>query len=170
MPGSVGLIPGWGAGIPHALRPKNQNIKQRQYCSKFNKDFKKNGPYQKKSLKKKNGAIQYYTLVSGFCPSFCRCALRPREVKGLIRSHPASSCWTPGLLASGLHCTTSLILPQPLPTGREAEPRSGVCVCGLPRAETAAGEGVRSHGCLRRQPHQLLPGGLLPPVRGWAAG
>ena len=24
----VGLIPGWGAKIPHASRPKNQNIKR----------------------------------------------------------------------------------------------------------------------------------------------
>ena len=27
-----------GAKIPHAARPKNQNIKQKQYC-KFNKNF-----------------------------------------------------------------------------------------------------------------------------------
>ena len=49
----VGLIPGQGAEIPDALWPKNQNIKQKQYCYKFNKDFK-NGPHQKKkkNLKK----------------------------------------------------------------------------------------------------------------------
>ena len=46
--GGAGLIPGQGAKIPHASRPKNQNIKQKQYCNKFNKDFK-NGPHQKKS-------------------------------------------------------------------------------------------------------------------------
>ena len=39
-------IPGRGAKILHASKPKNQNIKQKQYCNKFNKDFK-NGPYQK---------------------------------------------------------------------------------------------------------------------------
>ena len=44
--GGAGSIPGLGAKIPHALRPKNQNIKQKQYCDKFNKDFK-NGPHQK---------------------------------------------------------------------------------------------------------------------------
>ena len=38
--GFVGLIPGQGTKIPHALWPKNQNIKQKQYCYKFNKDFK----------------------------------------------------------------------------------------------------------------------------------
>ena len=51
--GGASSIPGWGAKIPHAWRPKNQNIKQKQYCNKFNKDFK-NGPHQKKkkTLKK----------------------------------------------------------------------------------------------------------------------
>ena len=42
--GGVGSIPGQGAKIPHASWPKNQNIKQKQYCNKFNKDFK-NGPH-----------------------------------------------------------------------------------------------------------------------------
>ena len=48
----AGLIPVWGAKIPHALQPKYQNIKQKQYCNKFNKDFK-NGPHQKKKILKK---------------------------------------------------------------------------------------------------------------------
>ena len=47
--GGAGLIPGWGAKFPHALQPKNQNIKQKQYCNKFSKDFK-NGPHQKKKI------------------------------------------------------------------------------------------------------------------------
>ena len=47
----AGLIPGRGAKIPHALGPKNQNIKQKQYCNKLNRDFK-NGPHQKNLLKK----------------------------------------------------------------------------------------------------------------------
>ena len=42
----VDLIPIWEAEIPHALQPKNQNIKQKKYCNKFNKDFK-NSPQQK---------------------------------------------------------------------------------------------------------------------------
>ena len=41
--GDVGLIPGQGAKIQHASWPKNQSIKLKQYCNKFNKDFK-NGP------------------------------------------------------------------------------------------------------------------------------
>ena len=39
--GGAGSIPGRGAKIPHALRPKNQNIEQKQYCNKFNEDFNK---------------------------------------------------------------------------------------------------------------------------------
>ena len=35
----VGSVPGQGVKIPHASRPINQNIKQKQYCYKFNKDF-----------------------------------------------------------------------------------------------------------------------------------
>ena len=50
--GGVGLIPDRGAKIPHALGPKNRNIKQKQYCNKFNKGFK-NGPCQKILKKKK---------------------------------------------------------------------------------------------------------------------
>ena len=42
----AGLIPDWDAKIPHALQPKNQNINQKQYCTKLNKDFK-NGTHQK---------------------------------------------------------------------------------------------------------------------------
>ena len=55
--GGAGSIPGQGANIPHASGPKkkNQNIKQKQYCNKFNKDFKKkNGPHQKKKPKQIN--------------------------------------------------------------------------------------------------------------------
>ena len=37
--GGVGLIHGQGAKTPHATWPKNQNIKQEQYCNKLNKDF-----------------------------------------------------------------------------------------------------------------------------------
>ena len=49
----AGLILGWGSKIPPASWPKKQNIKQKQYCDEFNKDFK-NGPYRekKKNLKR----------------------------------------------------------------------------------------------------------------------
>ena len=38
--GGGGLIPGQGAKITHASGPRNQNIKQKQYCNKLNKDVK----------------------------------------------------------------------------------------------------------------------------------
>ena len=37
----MGLISGHRAKSPHALWPKNQNIKQKHYCNEFNKDLKK---------------------------------------------------------------------------------------------------------------------------------
>ena len=44
--GGVGSIPGQGDKIPHALWPKSQNIKQKQYCNKVNKGLK-NDPHRK---------------------------------------------------------------------------------------------------------------------------
>ena len=49
----AGLIPGWGTKIPDAQQPRNQNMKQKQSCNKFNRDLK-NGPYQKHLKKKHN--------------------------------------------------------------------------------------------------------------------
>ena len=34
----MGPIPGQGAETPHALSPKDQNIKQKQYCNRLNKN------------------------------------------------------------------------------------------------------------------------------------
>ena len=47
----AGLTPGRGAKIPHASQPTNRNIKQKQYCNKFNKHFAEF--FIKKILKKK---------------------------------------------------------------------------------------------------------------------
>ena len=49
-----GLISGGGTKISHALWPKNQSIKQKQYYNTFNKDCNY-GPHggKKKNLKKK---------------------------------------------------------------------------------------------------------------------
>ena len=57
--GGAGSSPGQGAKIPYASQPRNQNIKQKQYCNKFNKDFK-NGPNlkTKKILKQNPTEIQ----------------------------------------------------------------------------------------------------------------
>lgn len=40
-PGGVVSIPGQRPKIPHTSQPKHQNIKQRQYCSKFNRCLQK---------------------------------------------------------------------------------------------------------------------------------
>ena len=37
--GVTDLMPGWRAKVPHASWPKNQNVKQKQYCNKFDEDF-----------------------------------------------------------------------------------------------------------------------------------
>ena len=51
LPGQEVQVPsGQGAKIPHALWPENQNIKQKQYCNKFSKDFK-NRPCGEKTPK-----------------------------------------------------------------------------------------------------------------------
>jgi len=39
----LGSVPGRRTKIPHASWPKKQNIKQKEYCKKFNKELK-NGP------------------------------------------------------------------------------------------------------------------------------
>ena len=39
--GQGGSIPPWEVKIPHASWPKHQNLKQKQYCNKSNKDLKK---------------------------------------------------------------------------------------------------------------------------------
>ena len=38
--GAASLIPGQGGKILHASQPKNQNMKWKQYCNRFNKDLK----------------------------------------------------------------------------------------------------------------------------------
>ena len=58
--GGVGSIPGWGAKITHALGPKTQNMKQKQYCNKFNRLKKKIVQIKKKkSLKSFRNQIEH---------------------------------------------------------------------------------------------------------------
>ena len=43
LPSNIGAecsIPGWEAKVPHVLQSRNQNIKQKQYCNKSNKNLK----------------------------------------------------------------------------------------------------------------------------------
>ena len=44
--GDMGSIPDWWA---KTHLPENQNLKQKQYCDRLNKDFK-NVPHQKRNL------------------------------------------------------------------------------------------------------------------------
>ena len=55
--GDVGSVSGQGTEIPPALQPKNQNVRQRQYCNEFSKDFK-NGPHQKILILEKTTNIE----------------------------------------------------------------------------------------------------------------
>ena len=48
--GGIGLIPGWGAQIPHALWPKNQDIKQSNIVTNSVKSLK-NGAHPKTASK-----------------------------------------------------------------------------------------------------------------------
>ena len=52
--GGAGSILDWEAKSPHAFQPKTQNIKQKQYYNKFNKDSK-NDPHQKKKKNSRKG-------------------------------------------------------------------------------------------------------------------
>ena len=78
--GGASSIPGWGAKIPRASWPKNQNMKQKQYCNKFNEDFK-NGPHQKKSLKKKKSTVKkWVTEIEGTSSNArTRSTVKPQE-------------------------------------------------------------------------------------------
>ena len=60
--GGVGSIPGQGARIPITLGPKNQHIKQKQDCNKFNRDFK-NGPCKKKILLKECVVLRSFNHI-----------------------------------------------------------------------------------------------------------
>ena len=59
--GVVGSVLGLGAKITPASWPPIQNLKQKQYCNKFSKDFE-NNPYQK-VLKKKKKVLVLFLLV-----------------------------------------------------------------------------------------------------------
>ena len=50
---------GQGAKTPHALGPKNQSIKQKQYGNKFNKDFKNGPDFLKKIFKDKEQKMDW---------------------------------------------------------------------------------------------------------------
>ena len=65
--GGVGSVPGQEAKITHALGPKNQNIKQKLYCNKFNKDLKKG----KTSTHKHTHPLFYWHAGGGLAAKLC---------------------------------------------------------------------------------------------------
>ena len=60
--GGTSSIPGRGAKIPHSSGSKNQNIKQKLYYNKFNKDLKM--VHIKTSLKKDLGGCGATFLIA----------------------------------------------------------------------------------------------------------
>ena len=88
---SVSLISGQGTKIPHASWPKNQNIKQKQYCNKFNEDFK-NGPRQKKKKSfKKCG--QYKCVTPSYTRYCARYGCKNKEKCTLALGFPGALVW-----------------------------------------------------------------------------
>ena len=76
---------------------KNQNIKQKQYCNRFNKDFKKKGARQKKIiiLKETKGLLHF--LLPCSCPFFgrksCSCFVEVPDLEPDSKRPPGLSAW-----------------------------------------------------------------------------
>ena len=58
----VDSTPDQVAKISHALWPKKPNIEQKQYCNKFNKDFK-NGPIKKNLIKERKSLSKLLVML-----------------------------------------------------------------------------------------------------------
>ena len=85
--GGPGWIPGPGTKIPHLSWPnKQKNLKHKECCNKFNKDFKNGSHYKNKVLKKipqneekEMGGVnkhylcyhQSWTMLKGFFRKTC---------------------------------------------------------------------------------------------------
>ena len=84
--GGVDSTPARGPEVLHASWPKNQNVKQKQWCNKFSKDSK-NGPLPKKTFLKKIKRIncspfsfltRSRVLLAPLCVSFMPSPRQPR--------------------------------------------------------------------------------------------
>ena len=64
--GDEDSIPDWEAKILHAPGPKNWNIKQKQYCDKFNKDIKTFIMVPFKKILKKTKQLFYFSSICCF--------------------------------------------------------------------------------------------------------
>ena len=65
--GGIVSIPGWGAEIPHASWSKNQNSKQKQYCNKLNKNFKKYITFNALKENKLGAGLERRQISKGLC-------------------------------------------------------------------------------------------------------
>ena len=74
--GSVNLIPPWGTKNPHALWLKNQNIEQKQYCSKFNKDLDKNKQHVLCLFTELKVAFPLYIFILLHSVHTCNCFMK----------------------------------------------------------------------------------------------
>ena len=83
--------------MPHAMWPKNQNVKQKQYCNKFNKDFKKWSTLKKKHTHKKRTSISWRV--------FCICKKKSTTLrKKAYKAYICTQAHTPWLqLLSSFH-------------------------------------------------------------------
>ena len=62
----MGWSPGRRTKVSYSSGSKSQNIKQKQYCNKINKDFK-NDPHQKKNVFLKDVITTSTTLFRSIC-------------------------------------------------------------------------------------------------------
>ena len=71
--GVEGSNPGQGVKIPQALGPKKKNKtkKQKQYCNKFDKDFKKMVHIKKKTDKMKIYNFMLFFFFGGYYLGIC---------------------------------------------------------------------------------------------------
>ena len=135
------LIPGQGAETPQASRPKKKkkkNIKQKQYCNRFNKCFTMVHTHTQKNLKKikkwyHTASVGHSVTVTQSISRTCgrgfprrnpsdpgTLGLRGRRIVEICPSlHPKSCCREPPCLfpsiredpLGNLHASTHVVLP-----------------------------------------------------------
>ena len=138
--GDGGSIPGWGSKIPHALWPKKkkkkktQNIKQKQYCNKFSKNFE-NVLYKKKIFKKSHLSPFCFPrglprLLSGEEPIFQHRRHKRRGFGPWVRKIPWRRKWQP--------------TPVFLPGESHGHRRLGAAVHGAVKSQTRLS--LHTHG------------------------
>ena len=83
--GGASSIPGWGAKILHASQPKNQSIRQEQYCKNSIRTLKM--VHIKKSLRNKNGREKINSMPM-MQVNFCCCCSVTKSCRTLLFCDP----------------------------------------------------------------------------------